>query len=170
NIKIKDKSNLKDIKNLETDEAIESNNGFITWNAEDKDIYYQGKTNGELPVDVKVTYFLDGKEVNTSDLEGKSGHLKIVAEATNKKSETTEIDGKQSTVYSPYAVVTAMIFDGDKVSNVTVDDGKVVKDGKNQIVTGLLTPGLKENFSDILEEDKLDKFKEKLEVEMDVTD
>ena len=93
-----------------------------------------------------------------------------MAEATNKKSETAKIDGKETNVYSPYAVVTAMVFDEDKVANITTSDGKVVKDGKNQIVTGLLTPGLRENFSDILEEDKLDKFKEKLELEMDVTD
>ncbi|WP_416334745.1 hypothetical protein ACKRLN_07445 [Anaerococcus sp. DFU013_CI05] len=170
NIKTKDKTNLKDIKNLETDEAIDANNGYIDWKTEEKDIYYQGKTNGELPIDVSVKYFLDGKEVKASELEGKSGHLKIVAESTNKKSTSAKIDGKETNIFSPYAVATAMIFDGDKVSNITSDSGKIVKDGKNQVVTGLLTPGLKENFADVLDADKLDKFKDKIEVEMDVTD
>ena len=170
NIKVKDKSNLKDIKNLQTDESVKADNGYINWDSKDKDIYYQGKTDSELPVDVKITYYLDGKELKASELEGKSGHLKIVAEATNKKTQTSEINGKQTKIYSPYAVATAMIFDSEKVTNISTDDGKIVKDGKNEIVTGLLTPGLKENFDGILEKDKLDKFIEKMEVEMDVTD
>ena len=169
-IKTKDKSNLKDIKNLETDKEIKTDNGFINWNEDDKDVYYQGKSEEKLPVDVTITYFLDGKEILASDLEGKSGHLKIVASATNNLSQQATINGKKKNVFSPYAVVTVMNFDSDKVTNIKSEDGKIVKDGKNDIVTGLLTPGLKDNLSDVLEADKLDRFNDTIEVEMDVTD
>lgn len=170
NIKAKDKSNLKDIKNLETDESINPESGYINWNEDEKDIYYQGKTDSKLPVDVNVTYYLDGKEISAEDLAGKSGHLKIVAEATNNIHEKAKIAGKETDIYSPYAVVTAMIFNSDRVENIQTSDGKIVKDGKNNIVTGLLTPGLRENLTDVLEEDKLDKFNEKMEIEMDIRD
>ena len=170
NIKAKDKSNLKDIKNLETDQEIKTNDGYINWNEKDEDIYYQGKSDQKLPVDVKVTYYLDGKEISSKDLEGKSGHLKIVASSTNNISSQAIIDGKEKKVYSPYAVVTVMSFDSDKVTNIEAADGKIVKDGKNDIVTGLLTPGLRENLTDVIKADKLDRFKETLEIEMDVTD
>ena len=42
-IKGKDKSNLKNVKNLKTDEKIENKNGYIYWDENVKDIYYQGK-------------------------------------------------------------------------------------------------------------------------------
>lgn len=170
NIKVKDKSNLKEIKNLETDEKIKTEGGYINWDQEDKDIYYQGKSNEELPVDVNIKYFLDGKEISAKDLEGKSGQLKITVDTVNKKYEEAKINGKDTNIYSPYAVLTAMTFDSEKVTNIKSDDGKIVKDGKNEIVTGLLTPGLKENLKDILDEDKLEKFKDHMEIEMDVKD
>ena len=34
------------------------------WNAGGEDIYYQGKSKEELPVSVKLTYYLDGKEIS----------------------------------------------------------------------------------------------------------
>ncbi len=170
NVKIKDKSDLKDIKNLETDEKVKTKDGYINWNSDDKDVYYQGKTDKDLPVDVNVKYILDGKEVKFDDLKGKSGHLKIEIESTNKTSENTQIENQDKKVFSPYLVVNEITFDSDKVSNIDAGDAKIVKDGKNQIVTGVLTPGLRENFEGILEEDKLDKFKDNMEIEMYIKD
>ena len=57
NVKIKDKSDLKDIKNLETDEEIENKDGYINWNSDDKDVYYQGSTDKDLPVDVDAVSY-----------------------------------------------------------------------------------------------------------------
>lgn len=99
NVKIKDKSDLKNIKNLETDEKIDTKDGYINWNSDDKDVYYQGSTDKQLPVDVSVKYFLDGKEVKFKDLKGKSGHLKIVTEAVNNTKENAKIDGKDRKVF-----------------------------------------------------------------------
>lgn len=42
-INLKDKSNLKEIKNLKTDELVNVNSGYIDWNENNRDIYYQGK-------------------------------------------------------------------------------------------------------------------------------
>ena len=170
NVKIKDKSDLKNIKNLETDEKIDTKDGYINWNSDDKDVYYQGSTDKQLPVDVSVKYFLDGTEAKLKDLKATSGHLKIVTEAVNNTKENAKIDGKDRKVFSPYVVLTEITFDDSQVSNIDAGDGKVVKDGKNQIVSGVLTPGLRENFDGILDNDKLDKFKDKMEVEMDVKD
>mgnify|MGYP000612238069 CR=1 FL=1 len=49
----------------------------ITWNANGKDIYYQGTSDKNLPVSMKVTYYLDGKEISPKKLVGKSGKVKI---------------------------------------------------------------------------------------------
>ena len=74
----KDKSNLKEVKNLKTDEKVLGKNGYLNWNEDKKDIYYQGKTDKNLPVELTVKYYLDNKEIKNSELEGKTGHLKIV--------------------------------------------------------------------------------------------
>ena len=170
NVDVKDKTNLKDIKNLKTDEAVNAKDGYVNWKTDSNDVYYQGKSDEKLPVEVNVKYFLDGKEISFEELKGKSGHLKVVTEAINTNKTKAKIDGKDQEIYSPYVVLTEVSFNDDKVSNIKTDDGKIIKDGKNNIVAGVLTPGLRENFDGILEADKLDKFKSEMEIEMDVTD
>ena len=170
NIKANDKSNLKNVKDLKTDKELKSENGYLKLDENKKDIYYKGDTDKKLPVDVSVKYFLDGKEMKASELEGKSGHLKIVITSKNNRYEAKTIDGQSRNVYSPYVVVAAMTFDDEKVENITSDDIKVVKDGKNEIVTTVMTPGMKQNLSEIVEDKELDNFKDEVSVEMDIKD
>lgn len=170
NIKANDKSNLTNVKDLKTDKELKSENGYLKLDENKKDIYYKGDTDKKLPVDVSVKYFLDGKEMKASELEGKSGHLKIVITSKNNRYEAKTIDGQSRNVYSPYVVVAAMTFDDEKVENVTSDDIKVVKDGKNEIVTTVMTPGMKQNLSEIVEDKELDNFKDEVSVEMDIKD
>ncbi|WP_304151805.1 hypothetical protein [Finegoldia magna] len=170
NIKTNDKSNLTNVKDLKTDKMLKSENGYLKLDENKKDIYYKGDTDKKLPVDVSVKYFLDGKEMKASELEGKSGHLKIVITSKNNRYEKKTIDGQSKNVYSPYVVVAAMTFDDEKVENITSDDIKVVKDGKNEIVTTVMTPGMKQNLSGIVEDKNLDKFKDEVSVEMDIKD
>ncbi|MSB17210.1 hypothetical protein [Finegoldia magna] len=170
NIKANDKSNLTNVKDLKTDKMLKSENGYLKLDENKKDIYYKGDTDKKLPVDVSVKYFLDGKEMKASELEGKSGHLKIVITSKNNRYEKKTIDGQSKNVYSPYVVVAAMTFDDEKVNNVSSDDVKIVKDGKNEIVTTVMTPGMKQNLSGIVEDKELDKFKDEVSVEMDIKD
>ena len=170
NIKANDKSNLKNVKDLKTDKELKSENGYLKLDENKKDIYYKGDTDKKLPVDVSVKYFLDGKEMKASELEGKSGHLKIVITSKNNRYEAKTIDGQSRNVYSPYVVVAAMTFDDEKVENITSEDIKVVKDGKNEIVTTVMTPGMKQNLSKIVEDKELDNFKDEVSVEMDIKD
>lgn len=170
NIKANDKSNLTNVKDLKTDKELKSENGYLKLDENKKDIYYKGDTDKKLPVDVSVKYFLDGKEMKASELEGKSGHLKIVITSKNNRYEAKTIDGQSRNVYSPYVVVAAMTFDDEKVENIKSDDIKVVKDGKNEIVTTVMTPGMKQNLRGIVEDKNLDKFKDEVSVEMDIKD
>ena len=170
NIKANDKSNLTNVKDLKTDKELKSENGYLKLDENKKDIYYKGDTDKKLPVDVSVKYFLDGKEMKASELDGKSGHLKIVITSKNNRYENKTIDGQSKNVYSPYVVVAAMTFDDEKVENITSDDIKVVKDGKNEIVTTVMTPGMKQNLSGIVEDKELDNFKDEVSVEMDIKD
>ena len=53
---ISDTSELKDIKNVKGDETFETgSNNNVSWKSEGNDIYYQGTTDKELPVGVKIS-------------------------------------------------------------------------------------------------------------------
>ena len=159
---IDDVSELKDIKNVKGDETFSENNGKLVWQGDKKDICYQGTTTKKIPVGMKVTYELDGKKVSADDLEGKSGHLKIHYEYQNTSADS----GK----YTPFLMATGLLMDGEKFSNVTVDNGKVISDGDRNIVIGMGLPQLKEQLTSVSSKvDDLD-IPDSFTVEADVTD
>ena len=170
-----DESILKEIKNVKGDETFTENGDQLTWNTAGEDIYYQGTTDKELPVSVKLTYFLDGKEVKPDELKGKSGHLKIQVQYTNNEKKTVTVDGKEEEVYTPFIMMTGMILPNETFSNVTIDNGKVISDGSRNIVVGFGMPGMKDSL-DLDEEttkeaeDKGVTIPENFEMEADVTD
>lgn len=170
-----DESILKEIKNVKGDETFTENGDQLTWNTAGEDIYYQGTTDKELPVSVKLTYFLDGKEVKPDELKGKSGHLKIQVQYTNNEKKTVTVDAKEEEVYTPFIMMTGMILPNETFSNVTIDNGKVISDGSRNIVVGFGMPGLKDSL-DLDEEttkeaeDKGVTIPENFEMEADVTD
>lgn len=170
-----DESILKEIKNVKGDETFTENGDQLTWNTAGEDIYYQGTTDKELPVSVKLIYFLDGKEVKPDELKGKSGHLKIQVQYTNNEKKTVTVDGKEEEVYTPFVMMTGMILPNETFSNVTIDNGKVISDGSRNIVVGFGMPGLKDSL-DLDEEttkeaeDKGVTIPENFEMEADVTD
>lgn len=142
-----DKTNLTDIQNVKGDETFEQkNDGTIVWNTDGGDIYYQGKTQEELPVSVKLTYYLDGKEISAKDLAGKSGKLKIRIDYENKSKEVKEIQGKQEEICTPFMMMTAMILPAETFSNVEITNGQIISDGNNDIAVGVGFPGLAESL------------------------
>ena len=142
-----DKTNLTDIQNVKGDETFEQKrDGTIVWNTDGGDIYYQGKTQEELPVSVKLTYYLDGKEISAKDLAGKSGKLKIRIDYENKSKEVKEIQGKQEEICTPFMMMTAMILPAETFSNVEITNGQIISDGNNDIAVGVGFPGLAESL------------------------
>lgn len=136
---IEDVSDLTDIENVKGDEKFTQNaDGTLTWQADGNDIYYQGKTDRDLPIEMKMTYYLDGEEITPEELAGKSGKVTIRADYTNKEKA-------ENGVYVPFAAVTGMMLNKN-FTNVEVTNGKVVSDGNNQVVVGFAFPGLSESL------------------------
>jgi len=157
---IKDASNLDNIVNVKGDETYtEDADGNLTWNADGSNIYYQGTTDAELPVSVKVTYMLDGKAVTPESLVGKSGKVTIRFDYTNKETRQVVINGTTETIYVPFVAVTGMMLPNDHFSNIQVTNGKTINEGDNNIVVGYAMPGLAESLgiSDDLLKDKADE-------------
>jgi len=144
---VPDSTELQDIKNIKGEEAFtRENNGELTWKSEGEDIYYQGTTKKELPVDVNVTYKLNGKEISAEELEGKDGKVEIHIDYVNKAKETVAVQGENVEMYTPFAMVTALMLPTEEYKNVTIDNGRIISDADKDIVIGMAFPGLTENL------------------------
>ena len=149
-----DTTSLKDIVNVKGDETYTDNgDGTVTWNASGQDIYYQGTPTSEVPVGVKVTYMMDGKEMSPEEIAGKSGKVTIRFDYTNTLEEKVTIDGEETQVKVPFTMISGTMLDNTKFSNVKVSSGKVISDANNYVVVGVAMPGLKESLK--LDDNKL---------------
>lgn len=167
NLEVKDKSSLSDIKNVKTDDEPVKDGENLTWKVEGSDIYYQGKTDKELPLDVSIKYSLDGEEIKAEDLAGKTGRVKIELEIKNKIYKETSINGKTRKIYTPFTTASSIILPVDKFKNVKSDGGVTISEGNNNIIGFVAFPGLQESLGI----DNLDigvDLKDKLVVEADV--
>ena len=143
-----DSTELNDIKNIKGEESFnEGTDGSLQWQSEGNDIYYQGTIDKELPVDVKVSYKLDGESISPEELEGKDGKLEIHFEYENKSKETVDVGEENVEMYTPFTMVTAMMLPTDGYKNVTIDNGKIISDADKDIIVGVAFPGLEENMN-----------------------
>lgn len=152
---LNDKSELTDVENVKGNEVYTMNEeNMRVWNAQGNDIYYQGNIEKELPVNLSVTYTLDGKEISPSKLAGKSGHVVIRFDYQSNLYEMVKIDEKPEKIYVPFAMLTGMLLDTDRFTNVDVSNGKLINDGNRIAVIGIAFPGLQSNLN--LDKEKLE--------------
>lgn len=139
---LSDYSNLKNIKNTSGDEKMSRDGNKLVWAAKGKDIHYTGDYDGELPVKVKVSYYLNGTKVSADEIAGKKGNVKI-------RFDYDINDSVKENGYSltrPYAIVSAVVLSNDNFTNVTVNNGKAVNDGNSTAVVGIVLPGMSDNL------------------------
>lgn len=141
---IEDKTNLKDIENVKGEETFKQDGESLTWDAEGNGIYYQGRSEDEIPVAMDIVYRLNDKVVTGSELQGQSGKVEIKINYTND----AEFEG--TTV--PFVVMTGMVITDDSFKNIKVTKGKVIDDGDKLMVVGMAAPGLAQTL-DIGESD-----------------
>ena len=169
---VTDKTTLTDIQNTESDAEFTQNGEELVWNTEDTDVYYKGNTDKALPIDVKVTYALDGQEAALEDLIGKSGHLTVTVALKNNETGTVNVNGKDLTIVTPLITAVGVILGGD-ASNVTAEHGMVESAAKSSVAAFVTLPGVKDSLSGLLP-DEVDSIEDYLQdtvtVEADVTE
>ena len=169
---VTDKTTLTDIQNTESDAEFTQNGEELVWNTEDTDVYYKVNTDKALPIDVKVTYALDGQEAALEDLIGKSGHLTVTVALKNNETGTVNVNGKDRTIVTPLITAVGVILGGD-ASNVTAEHGMVESAAKSSVAAFVTLPGVKDSLSGLLP-DEVDSIEDYLQdtvtVEADVTE
>lgn len=132
---ITDYGNYSDIQNMTTSEKINQNDDQITINTIADKFYYQGiiETN-DLPWDIVISYFLNGKEVLGDELAGKNGLLKItVSVKQNNKFNSLFFDN--------YALQIALSLDNKLCSNIQADNATIAEAGSKKQITYTVLPG-----------------------------
>lgn len=132
---ITDYGNYSEIRNMTTSEDISQNSDQITINTNTDKFYYQGTLEKkELPWDITIKYFLDGKEITGSELAGKSGKLKIdVSVKQNAKVSSTFFDN--------YALQIALSLDNKLCTNIKTDNATVAEAGGKKQLSYTVLPG-----------------------------
>ena len=115
---VTDKSTLTDIQNTESSAEFTQNGDELVWNTDDTDVYYKGSTDKTLPMDVKVTYALDGQEAALEDLIGKSGHLTVTVSLKNNETGTVEVNGQTRSIVTPLITAVGVILLPDEVDSI----------------------------------------------------
>ena len=169
---VTDKTTLTDIQNTESDAEFTQNGEELVWNTNDTDVYYKGNTDKALPIDVKVTYALDGQEAALEDIIGKSGHLTVTVALKNNETGTVNVNGADRTIVTPLITAVGVIL-GDDASNVTAEHGIIESAAKSSVAAFVTLPGVKDSLSGLLP-DEVDSIEDYLQdtvtVEADVED
>ncbi|MBQ5951240.1 MAG: hypothetical protein IJL66_03720 [Lachnospiraceae bacterium] len=126
---VRDRADLRDLRTVGGDETFTQSGTELVWENLGRDIEYEGESDAPLPVDVKVTYYLNGKETAPEEMAGKSGEVRIVFSYENR----TE---------APFLAVSAAVLDAEKFSAVEVTNGRVIANGDSLIALGMSLPGL----------------------------
>ncbi|MEE0988012.1 MAG: hypothetical protein U0L02_01460 [Kandleria vitulina] len=158
---INDYSDLSDIVNTSGNEKLKRDGKNMTWSSQGKDIIYTGKTENEMPINLNISYELDGKKIKPKDVKGQSGHVKLTFKYTNMMDHQY----KGEKVYTPFMVMLSSTFKSADTKNLTVNTGKIINNGESELVVGLASPGLYDSFN------KMDALKEldKVVIEYDTT-
>ena len=143
---IEDYTELEDILNISSNDEITKLNKNISINAFGKDVFYQGTSKKSLPIGINIKYYLDGKEESLDNILGKSGKIKIIIDFTNNEKHNALVNGKQETMYTPFLVTMGTMLDSN-VTNIRINNGKVVASGNKNMVVGISSPYLNRSLN-----------------------
>ena len=138
---ILDYGEYSSVKNLTDLSELKSEGQTVRIDAPEGKFYYQGdmKDDSELPWDITISYSLDGREVDPSELAGKTGHVEINIHTTANKDVGVVF-------YENYLLQISLML-SNKYRNLEALGGMVANAGKNKQITFTVMPGNEEKFS-----------------------
>ena len=141
--KIVDYGRYSNVLNLSTSDKLNYSSGVVDVNVSDtnKKFYYQGDMkNCEIPWDINIRYTLDGKNISSEELAGKSGNLEISFDI--KKNDTVD-----EVFFNNYALQISLTLDGDKCSDIIADGGTIASVGNNKTITYIKLAGEEASYT-----------------------
>lgn len=132
---ILDYGNYSSVKMLNTDDVIEQRGDKITFTSNAPKAYYQGKLQDtQIPWDISLHYFMDGKEYSADEIAGKSGKLEIHFQVSKNAS-------CPGAFYEDYALQASFTLDTEQCSNISAPDATIANVGSSKQLTYTILPG-----------------------------
>ena len=125
---ITDRTRLTDIQNVNGNESFALDGETLTWQAQGKDITYQGTSSEALPVTPVVTLRLDGEEISAGALAEKTGRAEITV--TYAQPEAV-----------PHLAATVLLLPEEGVSGLAMENASVISLSGRRAVIGWAVPG-----------------------------
>ena len=120
---------------MNTDDKISQDGDKVSFSTESDRVYYKGTMNEkEIPWNISVRYYLDGKEYSADELAGKTGELEI-------RLKITENERCQGDFYENYALQASFTLDTEKCTHITAEDATVANVGNKKQISYTLLPG-----------------------------
>ncbi len=143
---VDDTTNLSQIENIKDDSVPDVNGQNLRWYMNSTDLYYQGKTDAQAPLQFELSYTLDGNKISAEEIIGKSGHIEIDIKMNNIDDYKVKVNGKEMTMYNPMVLVGGISLSEAKFQNITVKNGKAIGSGNNQFIVLAGFPGINESL------------------------
>ena len=132
--KIEDYGIYESVRNMTSTDEIRQKGDQIQIATEDDILYYQGNLkNGEIPWDIGIAYFLDGKECSAKELAGSSGHLRIRVKIRQNQDADPEY-------FENYALQVTAALNTENCRNITAKGATEANAGGNRQFTWTLLP------------------------------
>lgn len=133
--RITDYGQYQSLRNMTSTDPIDYADGTVTINAGAGKLYYEGKLDdNNMPWDIRVRYYMDGREYSAEEIAGMSGALKIHMEI----SQNTACKGE---FFQKYALQASLTLDSESCSNIMAEDATIANVGSEKQLTYTILPG-----------------------------
>ena len=123
---VTDYGDYSSVKNLTTDSEIKLDGNKVTAEVEKGKFYYQGDLkNTDIPWNIEISYYLDGKKMEADELAGKSGRLVM-------KIDISENKDCNSTFFDHYLLQATVVLNTEKCSNIQAEGATAGNVGKDR--------------------------------------
>lgn len=123
------------VKMLNTTDKITQDGDKITFSSDADKVYYQGTMKEKnLPWNISIRYFLDGKEYSAEEIAGKSGALEI-------RFSVSKNERCKGSFYADYALQASFTVDTEKCGNICAAGATAANVGSKKQLTYTILPG-----------------------------
>ena len=119
---------------LNTTDKINMSGDKVAFSSSADRVYYKGKLkNAQMPWNISIKYFLDGKEYTASEVAGKSGSLEI-------RFKVTKNENCKGNFYDKYALQASFTLDTEKCRDILASDATVANVGAKKQLSYTMLP------------------------------
>ena len=145
-VRIRDRSDLKNISDVKTFIEPIIKNDAILWDMPMTDLYYTGTTDKTPPISAEIKYYYNGKLMSPERIAGKTGHVDVEITLQNNLTKEITVDGEKYQISCPMIMAGGIMLPEESFEKVSVTNGTVIGDGSHQIVLMLGIPGVDESL------------------------